>query len=325
MGPGSRTPLCIASSHGGHLELMLAVEEAWRGIPHAFIMPPSRQADALRERGERVELVENPQRRPARVVVSACRALRLAWRERPRVVVSAGANAALAFCVAARLLGARLIFVETMARVHQGSLTGRLLHRIAHHFLVQWPELLAVYPRAELCRPALLEDVAPETGGLGTFVAAGTHRQPFTRLLSVADDGVQRGVLPAPVTAQTGSAVPPPTVGGQPTLSPAQVEQAVREHELVLCHGGSGLISLALRNGKTPLVLPRRAAHGEHVDDHQVDMVAKLAALGYVASLDELGLDKAVTLARSHTAARAAAPPGPALAERLRDLLEEAL
>lgn len=325
MEPGTRTPLWIASSHGGHLELLLAVERAWQEVPHAFVMPPSRQAEALRARGERVEFVANPERRPSHVLLNAWQAFRLVVRERPVVVLSAGANAALAFCVIARLLGARLIFVETMARVHRGSLTGRVLHRLAHHFLVQWPDLLDAYPRAEVCRPALLEHVAPASGGQGTFVATGTHGQPFGRLLELVGSGVRRGVLPLPVAAQTGPATEPPGVDGRPTLPPAEVERAVAEHEIVICHGGSGLISLALRHGKTPLVLPRRADRGEHVDDHQVEMVAKLSSLGYVASLEDLSLAEALARARSHAAAGAVSPPGPALHVRLRELVEESL
>jgi len=57
--------------------------------------------------------------------------------------------------------------------------------------------------------------------------------------------------------------------------------------EYVVCHAGSGLISAALRAGRRPLVLPRLARHGEHFDDHQTQIVAKLERLGLVVAISD--------------------------------------
>lgn len=284
------------------MELLLALREAWADRPHAYVTAPGPQADGIEGP---VHLVVNPQRNPLLLIRNALAAIRLALRLRPRVVVSTGANVAVPFCLAARVLGARLIFIETMARVRNGSLAGRMVYRFAEHFFVQWPELKQVYPRAELCRPVLLEHAGkPNPAARGTFVACGTHPAPFTRLLDLVDDARRSGALPEPFLVQTHDS----------QLTPLEVERAVRDHEVVVCHGGSGLISLARRAGKTPLVLPRRSEHGEHVDDHQVWMVEKLAEAGIVVSLD----DTTPTLAAP---AAPASFPGPALADRLRELL----
>ena len=44
-----------------------------------------------------------------------------------------------------------------------------------------------------------------------------------------------------------------------------------------MCHAGAGIISAALAAGRKPIVVPRRAALGEHVDDHQHQLASKLA------------------------------------------------
>lgn len=315
--------VCLATSHGGHMELLAAVEPAYAARSHAFVTPPSVQARALRERGVRVVEVANPRRSPLALARTVAQSLRAARALRPRVVVSAGAGAAVPFCLAAKLLGARLVFVETMARVRDGSLSGRLLYPFADRFIVQWPELRDVYPRAEVCRPALLEPRPRAAGqrGRGTFVAAGTHGQPFDRLLRLADEAVARGLLPRPLVAQAGAAAyRPRTFQAVATLAPGEVERAVRGSEVVLCHGGSGLVSLAVRSGKTPLVLPRRREHGEHVDDHQVTSAAKLADVGVAISLERTPLDQAIALARRPVAPAPVA--GPRLADRLTEIVE---
>jgi beta-1,4-N-acetylglucosaminyltransferase len=86
--------------------------------------------------------------RLATVPWSALQAALLLRRARPDVVVSAGPGVALPVCLAAKLLGARVIFVESCSRVHHLSLTGRLMRPLADLFFVQWEELQASAPGA---------------------------------------------------------------------------------------------------------------------------------------------------------------------------------
>jgi UDP-N-acetylglucosamine:LPS N-acetylglucosamine transferase len=323
------TEVCIATSHGGHLELLVALADAYAGRDHLFVTAPSAQAGELEAAGHRVEYVPNPHRSPLRLLRNVAGAIRIARRERPRVVVSSGAGVAVPFCIAARALGARLVFIENMARVERGSVSGRLLYPLARDFLVEWPELRKAFPRAQVCRPALLEDgpaVAPAESPRGTLVAAGTHGQPFDRLLALADDAAGAGLLPEPLTVQGGSSgYRPRNFEARPILPHDEFEQAMGTAEIVLTHGGAGTVSLAIRSGKRPLVLPRRRRHGEHHDDHQVDMVAKLESLGLAVSLDERSLLEALPLGRERPPPVADVLEGPRLADRLREVVEAAL
>ena len=47
-----------------------------------------------------------------------------------------------------RLLGIPTVFVETFTRIDRPSLTGRIMYRLAHRFLYQWPGLARYFPRA---------------------------------------------------------------------------------------------------------------------------------------------------------------------------------
>jgi UDP-N-acetylglucosamine:LPS N-acetylglucosamine transferase len=69
--------------------------------------------------------------------------------ERPDVVISTGAGAVVFFCVFAKLLGAKLIFLESMAKVKRPTWTARVLYPFADLFMVQWPGLLKFFPRAK--------------------------------------------------------------------------------------------------------------------------------------------------------------------------------
>jgi UDP-N-acetylglucosamine transferase subunit ALG13 len=283
----SRGVTVLAGSPGGHLDLLTVVGPQLEA-PRVWVTSPGPQADELERRGERVERLPEYGRSPIRVVPNVVRAIAVLRAVRPAVVVASGASLVVPFCVLARLTGARIVFIETTARVGDASMSGRVIGRLASAVLVQWAETATRYRRAVLCRPALWEQIhRGEAGGEGTFVAVGTRREPFDRLLRAVDDAVGAGLLPGPVVAQSGhSHYVPRHYATTPWLTPAQVETAARDARYVVCHSGSGIIGAALRNGRRPLVLPRLRGHGEHVDDHQLQIAHKLEEMGLAVALD---------------------------------------
>lgn len=281
----------LVATPGGHLDLLMALASAVEEFPRTWVVSPGPSARALADAGEDVQLLPRFHGFSARNVALAVRSVAPVLRDRPRLVVTAGSGSVVPYCVLARALGATVVFTETMARVTNSSSGGRVFSRLASSVLVQWPEMLDVYPGAHACRPALLEEVGaapvPREARSGTLVAVGTHIDPFDRLLATVDDAVRRGVLPEPVVAQTGVCEQVPAgFDARAWLSPDEMDAAVAAARYMVCHAGSGLIARALRSGLTPLVLPRLARHGEHVDDHQAQITAKLGELGLVIPLE---------------------------------------
>ncbi len=84
----------------------------------------------------------------ARTLRSAVQALVALVRLRPHAIVSAGPGPAVPASLLARLLGIKVIYIETGSRVFALSSSGRILYRFADLFFVQWPELLESYPKA---------------------------------------------------------------------------------------------------------------------------------------------------------------------------------
>lgn len=67
----------------------------------------------------------------------------------PKVVVSTGSNVAVPLFFVGKLMGCKLIFIETRAHVYSKSMTGKLIGIISDKIIVQWPEMLKVYKNAE--------------------------------------------------------------------------------------------------------------------------------------------------------------------------------
>lgn len=69
-------------------------------------------------------------------------------REKPDVVLSTGAMIAFPALLLGKLMGKKIIFIECMFNVDEPTLTGKLAYRFADLFIVQWEEILQIYPNA---------------------------------------------------------------------------------------------------------------------------------------------------------------------------------
>lgn len=126
-------------SPGGHLLEMLALETAWGGLPHTWITYEAPDVEHLLDEHE-VVLMHGPTNRN---IKNLLKNIPLAWRvlrrHQPDVVLSTGAGLALPFFLVGKLMGKRLVYVESFARVKGISLTGRLVYPLCDSFFVQWP------------------------------------------------------------------------------------------------------------------------------------------------------------------------------------------
>lgn len=69
-------------------------------------------------------------------------------KEKPDVIISTGALASYPICLLGKMKKTKIIYIESFARVDSPSLTGKLMYKIADLFLVQWEEMMKVYPNA---------------------------------------------------------------------------------------------------------------------------------------------------------------------------------
>jgi len=146
---------------------------------------------------------------------------------------------------------------------------------------------------------------------VSTFVSVGNATQPFPRLL----DGVAAIArdLPQPVFVQYGS-TPFHADGCESAqfLEMSEFQRLVCGATLLIMHAGAGSLITAVRAGKVPVVMARRARYGEHVDDHQIEFTRELERAGRVVAANEpaeLLFAVREALARQETARWAGPPP----------------
>ena len=72
---------------------------------------------------------------------------------RPKVIVTTGTHTAGPMCYLGKIFGSKIIYIETFANSTTRTVTGRLVYPIADLFIVQWEEMLKLYPKAVLGGP----------------------------------------------------------------------------------------------------------------------------------------------------------------------------
>lgn len=109
------------------------------------------------------------------------------------------------------------------------------------------------------------------------LVTVGTALQPFDRLLQYTDEAISALASPVTGVCQHGSSrVRVRELANQETLSRTEFDREVAESDVIICHAGVGTLWSALREGHKPLVIPRLGTLGEHVNDHQLEIVEAL-------------------------------------------------
>jgi beta-1,4-N-acetylglucosaminyltransferase len=148
--PTERRGGCLlVASNGGHLLQLTQLREEWAQSDRHWVTFDKPDARSLLE-GEDVTFAHHPTNRNVpNLLRNVALAVSVIRRLRPRAIVTTGAGVAVPFCYVGRLLGARVIYIESFARVTEPSLTGRLVQPVTHRFFVQWPDMLRHFRKAE--------------------------------------------------------------------------------------------------------------------------------------------------------------------------------
>jgi UDP-N-acetylglucosamine transferase subunit ALG13 len=199
-------------------------------------------------------------------------------------VISTGAAVAVTFLPLARLHGIDAHYIESAARSHAPSVTGRLMARTpgvhCYSQYQRWASGTWRYAGSILDRFVTLPVVvaAPPERPLRVVVALGTQQYRFDRLV----DAVRAIAEPNwSITWQHGPNDYGELAGDQHGVMESEsFEAACRDADLVIGQAGVGTALAALEGGTVPILVPRDAAHHEHVDDHQSQIADELASRG---------------------------------------------
>lgn len=121
------------------------------------------------------------------------------------------------------------------------------------------------------------------------FITVGSQKFQFNRLLEAVDKLIENGTITEEVFAQTGySDYEPKNYGFKKFMDREEFAEMESKADTVLTHGGTGAIIGAVKKGKKVIAVPRRAKYGEHVDDHQLQLLKEFEEMNIIMVCYEL-------------------------------------
>lgn len=129
------------------------------------------------------------------------------------------------------------------------------------------------------------------------FVCVGSREYQFNRLLIKLDNLIEKEIIKEEVVAQIGESDYIPKQYKYFRYIPQdQFEQYIEKSRIVISHGGTGSIILALKKDKNVIGVTRLRKYGEHINDHQVQFVEELSNEKYIYGVKEMDeLEIAIT------------------------------
>lgn len=145
-----KVKVCFAASTGGHYEQLMMLRPIMNDY-ESFILT---EKTSYKLGNDDIPLYTVPQLNRKefmasfKLLIVCLKQLYIYCKEKPDVIITTGVLSMIPICVLAKLCGKKLIYIESFAKIKDGTKTGKLLYKIADVFYVQWESMLEVYPKA---------------------------------------------------------------------------------------------------------------------------------------------------------------------------------
>jgi len=145
----SRNKIIGISSAGGHLlELMKSIPSSYEKEVVYVTYKNALTRDTLKNKNH--FFIIDPHISKLKYCINFLQSLFLFMRIRPKIIISSGAGIAIPFLLISSFFKAKIIFVETGARISYPSKTGKFIYKYSDLFIIQYKSLLKYYPDSKV-------------------------------------------------------------------------------------------------------------------------------------------------------------------------------
>ena len=144
----------FVSSTGGHLNELLRLNKCFDNYDYYLVTEKMKTNDYLKDKykGKVSYLVYGTKHHmltyPFVLLINCFICLFIYIKHHPDYIVSTGAHVGGVMCLIGKILGSKIIFIETFANINTKTATGRLVYKFADKFIVQWDSMKDIYPNA---------------------------------------------------------------------------------------------------------------------------------------------------------------------------------
>ena len=147
---GKNKRICLCSSSGGHFEQLM------------MLKPLTEEYDSFIVT-EKLDYEVKVGSLPVKYVLAINRTDKLFFfkflyniiksffivlNNRPDVIISTGALAAVPMMAWTKIFGGKVIYIESFAKINTPNISGKIAYKFADRFYIQWESLRRYYPNA---------------------------------------------------------------------------------------------------------------------------------------------------------------------------------
>ena len=144
------------SSTGGHLNELMQLKPLFKKYDYHIITEKDKVTENLKEEyGEKITYLPYGTRAKIfsyifKYSFLCLKSIYLYFKLKPKYIVTTGTHTVVPICYLGKLFGSKIIFIETFANINKKTLSGKMIYPISDLFIVQWEEMLKLYPKAVL-------------------------------------------------------------------------------------------------------------------------------------------------------------------------------
>jgi len=145
--------ILFISSTGGHLDELMQLKSMFEKYNYYIVTEKTKSNLGLRKKfPKKISFLvygtkKNMLIYPFLLLFNSFKSLFIYIKVRPKFIISTGAHTAGPMCCIGKIFGSKIIYIETFANSKTKSVTGSLVYKFADLFIVQWEEMLELYPK----------------------------------------------------------------------------------------------------------------------------------------------------------------------------------
>lgn len=142
------------SSTGGHLNEMMQLKQLFNRYDYHVVTEKTKSNLWLeKEYKDRVDFLafgtkDHMLTYPFKLLYNCFKSVYIFIKVHPDYIVTTGTHTAGPMCCIGKILGSKIIYIESFANISTKTITGKLLYLIADRFIVQWDNMKILYPSA---------------------------------------------------------------------------------------------------------------------------------------------------------------------------------
>jgi beta-1,4-N-acetylglucosaminyltransferase len=144
--------VCLISSTGGHLAQLLQLVPIVQKYNYFIVTEKNKTSFSLKDKHRTYFLLQQDRKNlafPFQLFSNIFISLNILLKEKPDVIITTGAGSVLPMCLIGKVLGKKIVFIESFAKITSPTMTGKIIYKFADRFYIQWEDLRKYYPKAE--------------------------------------------------------------------------------------------------------------------------------------------------------------------------------